>query len=390
MTAANAAPSPDARRITDWLSARQAEMTAFLGTLVNIDSPSDSKADTDRYSDFLSKAFATDGLHIITYPQEKVGTHFRATWHEELAPANQQILVILHMDTVFPVGEVARRPFRVEGDRAYGPGVCDMKHGHVQTLYAIRALQALGLAPKRQITVVASTDEETGSLTSRGLIEEEAKRSAAVFVMEPSVWPGSIKTSRKGTGRFSVRVKGRAAHAGANPEEGISATDELARLILAMHAYNNPVTGTTVNVGAIGGGTRANVVAAEAWGDVDFRAVTVAEADRVVPAILGLKAHNPEAIVEITGGLNRPPMERTPAIVALYQHARSLANEIGFDMGEASTGGGSDGNFTAALGIPTLDGLGAVGGGSHGVSEFVLLRGLLERTALLARLMQTV
>lgn len=385
------ASTSEALRISGWLTARHAEMTDFLGNLVNMDSPSIAKAEVDRLAAHLAQVFAGDGFEITKYPQTQTGDHFRAVWRDDRAAAAAgQVLVLCHMDTVFPSGEAARRPFRVEGDRAFGPGVFDMKHGIVQTLYATRALKALGLAPNRQITVFLNSDEEIGSVTSRSHIEEEARKSAAVFVLEPSVPPGNIKTARKGVGRFSVRVKGRAAHAGSNPEQGVSATDELARLILAIHAFNDPSTGTTLNVGAVGGGTRANVVPAEAWAEVDLRAVTLAEADRVVAAILGLKAHNPEAAVEITGGMNRPPMERTPAIVGLYRHAKALSNELGFDIGEASTGGGSDGNFTAALGIPTLDGLGAVGGGAHGLSEFVYLRGLVERTALLARLMQTV
>ncbi len=356
-----------------------------LGDLVQTESPSTEKAAVDHVSRLAAEKFRSVGAKVETLPQSEYGDHVRVEWGE----GDQQVLILCHMDTVFGLGEIANRPFRVENGKAYGPGVYDMKAGIAQTLWAMKAMQALGKMPKRRVVVLLNSEEEVGSPTSRPIIEAEARNSQAVFVLEPSVPPGALKTARKGVGRFEMWVTGKASHAGSNPEAGISAIQEMALQIQRLHALSNPTTGTTVNVGVVRAGTRPNVVAAEAYAEIDLRVMTMAEADRVVKAILDCTPFT-KAQVKITGGLNRPPMERSPQIAALFTHARTLAAELGFDLSEASTGGGSDGNFTAALGIPTLDGLGAVGNGAHSVDEYLVVDELPKRTALLVRLLETI
>ena len=264
-----------------------------------------------------------------------------------------------------------------------------MKCGTVQALFALDLLVKQGWPLTKKVVVLFNTDEEIGSITSRPFIESEAKRSEVVLVLEPAIAPhGALKTARKGVGRFDIVVEGIASHAGSNPKQGASANLELAKQTVWLHSLNDFDKGTTVNVGVMQGGTRANVMAARAQAQVDLRVTTMAEAERMVPLILGRRAETPNTKLTITGGLNRPPMERTPAMVAMYQLAERLASELGIEISEGMTGGGSDGNFTAALGVPTIDGLGAVGDGAHAVHEHVILSKVPERTALLARLLQ--
>ena len=362
------------------------DMLDMLKILVEIESPSTDKVATDKISAYLRDQFAALGCQAELLPQTTQGNHVRAEW----GSGREQILVLCHMDTVWSVGEVARRPFRIEGDKAYGPGIEDMKAGIIHTYFAIRALKELGLKSSKRIVVLLNTDEEIGSPTSRPIIEAEAKKSAYTLVLEPSVPPtGAIKTYRKGVGMFEITVTGVATHAGAEPEKGRSAIGELAHQIIKLHSMTNLKTGTTVNVGVISGGTRSNVVAAEAHAEVDIRVASMADGDRIVPEILNLKPVLDGTTIKVTGGLNRPPMERTPKIVEMYKKAQALAAELGFDLDEAGTGGGSDGNFTAALGVPTLDGLGAFGEGGHSVNEWISIPHMPERAALLARLLET-
>jgi len=278
-------------------------------------------------------------------------------------------------------------PFGVVDGMARGPGIFDMKCGLVQGFWAVRALREVeGI--ERPVVFLCNSDEEVGSPNSRALIEEEAHRAHAVLVLEPSL-DGALKTARKGVGRFRIRVEGRPSHAGLNPEAGISAIEEMARLILELHGHTNPDTGTTVNVGVIKGGTRYNVVAAEASAEVDVRAVTAAEAERIEEIIFTLDSHHPEATVSVEGGQIWPPMERTEKTEELFEHARLLAGELGFDLREGLAGGASDGCLCAAVGAPTLDGLGAVGGGAHAADEHVEVESIPSRTALVARLIET-
>jgi glutamate carboxypeptidase len=292
--------------------------------------------------------------------------------------------VLGHFDTVWPHGTLAARPFRVADGRAYGPGSYDMKAGLVMLEFAIEAIRSRGYAPPRPIVVLWTSDEEIGSPRSRALIEDEARRAAFALVLEPPLADGRLKTARKGVGRFRLSVEGRPAHAGVEPEKGISAIVELAHQILRLHGLNDPGAGTSVNVGVIRGGSVANVIAAEAVATIDVRAATLDEARRVEAALRATSPVLAGARVTVDGALNRPPMERSPQGVALFEQVRSIGRTLGLDLGEGSTGGGSDGNFTAALGVPTLDGLGAPGAGAHAVDEHVLVAPLPRRAALLA------
>lgn len=300
------------------------------------------------------------------------------------------VLVMAHLDTVWPRGTLARRPFRIDGDRAYGPGIYDMKAGGYLAFEALLFLTRNGVRPELPVTVLFTSDEEVGSPTSRTLIEAEAGRARLVLVPEPGVGPGrAVVTSRKGWGRFRMHIRGKPAHAGGNHEEGRSAVVELARQILDLEAMTDYGRGVTVNVGVVHGGTRPNVVPAAAEAQIDLRVPTMMAAEELVPRILGRGPFSSGVELEIEGGLNRPPFERTPGVADLYQRARDIAAELGFDLPETSRGGVSDGNFAAALGIPTLDGLGCAGDGAHAEHEHILVSSIPERLALMIRLIAT-
>lgn len=369
-------------KILDYLHTQKQGIIRDLELLVNAESPSLDKPLLDKCVDLLAGLFTRliDGKARIL-PESERGNHLLVEWGE----GEEQILIIGHYDTVWPAGQ---RPFRIEGDKAYGPGIYDMKGGLIQGIWALKALQELKKVNKR-VVFLCNSDEEIGSPTSRPIIEEEARRSKLVLVLEPSIAPlGALKTWRKGIGIFNLEITGRAAHAGSDPEKGISAVEELARQIIKLHAMNDFAKGTTVNVGLMEGGTRSNVVAARARAEIDLRVSTQAEADRVVPAILGLTPIIQGTTLKITGGMNRPPMERSEKTEILFKKAQNIAETIGLKLYEGGTGGGSDGNFTAALGVPTLDGLGAVGDGSHAAHEHVILSTLPVRSALIALLIE--
>lgn len=362
-------------------------MLSLLQQLVELESPSLNKVAVDRLIAHLQQVVVERGGQAEVIDQSDRGNHLLATF----GSGEEQLLILCHVDTVWDIGEIGRRPFRVEGGKAYGPGIFDMKAGTVQALSALEYLQSIGWPLSCRVRILFNSDEETGSGTSRQLIEQLARESRAVFVLEPAIAPhGALKTGRKGVGRFDIAVEGIASHAGSAPERGASAVLELAKQTVWLHGLNDLSKGTTVNVGVVHGGTRPNVMAAAAQGEIDLRVATMGEAERVVPAILSRQAETPGTRIKISGGLNRPPMERTPQIVELYQLAARLAAELGIEISEGTTGGGSDGNFTAALGVPTLDGLGAVGDGAHAVHEFLYVDRIPERTALLARLLQEV
>jgi glutamate carboxypeptidase len=297
-------------------------------------------------------------------------------------------VALCHYDTVWPFGTLERIPFSVdEQGVARGPGCFDMKAGITVLYFALDALRGAGRVPRRGLQVLFTCDEEVGSPSSRALIEDTARGAAVAYVLESPLPGGTLKTARKGTGDYLVRIEGRAAHAGVEPQKGISATQELAHQVLALHALNDYAVGTTVNVGVVHGGTRPNVVAAAAEAHVDVRVQTLAEAERIDRAIRSLSPGLPGAKLCIEGGLNRPPMERSPAVAALFEQAQQIARAMDVDLNEGSTGGGSDGNFTAAMGVPTLDGLGAEGEGAHAASEHVLVDSLPRRAALVAGLL---
>ncbi len=376
------------QRILAYLRSHQDEMVAHLQQLVELESPTGDKAAIDRLGAVLAEQLRELGAAVDVQAQASAGNHLRARWSAGQA-SGDGLLLLTHMDTVWDTGTVAERPVRIEGGRLYGPGAFDMKGGIVNALWAMRALRELGLMPERRITLLVTSDEETGSHTSRPLIEEEAKQHRAVYVLEPAHPPrGSLKTWRKGVGDFEVIVTGKAAHAGAAHDQGVNAIEELAYQIISIQALTDYAVGTTVNVGVVSGGTRSNVVPAQAQVHVDVRVMNAAEANRVYTYMHHLTPRLTGTTIEVRGGMNRPPMVRTPQTVALFAIAQAIMLELGLSVDETGTGGGSDGNFTSALGVPTLDGLGVDGDGSHAVHEHVIVASLPERAALLAGLLR--
>jgi glutamate carboxypeptidase len=368
-----------------YLQARSEAMLARLAELVGHESPSREKGLLDSLALSLAARLERLGATVDRVGNPEGGDHLTARWAAPgPAGALAPVLVLGHFDTVWPQGTLAARPFRVADGRAYGPGVYDMKAGLMLVEFALEAIRARGCALRRPVVVLWTSDEEIGSPRSRGLIEDEARRAALVLVPEPPLEGGRLKTARKGVGRFRLVVKGRPAHAGVEPEKGVSAVVELAHQVLRLHALNDPEAGTSVNVGVVAGGTAENVVPAEAVASIDVRAATAAEAQRVEAAVRAAAPVLAGALVRVEGGFNRPPMPRTPQGAALFEQVRAIGRRIGLELGEGSTGGGSDGNFTAALGVPTLDGLGAIGAGAHAEDEHVVVASLPERAALLA------
>jgi glutamate carboxypeptidase len=372
---------------------RQAEMLSILKQAVELESPSDNKPAVDRCGQYLGAEFERLGARVTFDRQNDAGNHLKAEFPGRSGV--KPLLLLGHFDTVWPLGTLANMPFRVDtgAGRVYGPGVLDMKAGIVMMMFALEALRAAdgGSASHRPVVVLLDTDEEVGSVTGRPLIEAAARQSEAVLVLEPAQgMEGALKTARKGVGDYTVRVRGRAAHAGVDFEKGRSAIVELSRQVLEIAKFTDVSRGITVNPGVIQGGTRTNVIAAEAWVEVDIRIARAADAAELQQKFLGLRAFDPECRLEVTGGLNRPPMERTDGTVRLFRLAQEQGKKLGMSFNEAATGGGSDGNFTSALGIPTLDGLGGVGEGAHATHESILLEELPRRTALLAGLIQSI
>ncbi len=362
---------------------RTEEMLDLLRRLVEQESPSTDKQATDRLVRYVAELAAEAGGMVSFVPQEKYGDHLLVRWGE----GEKGFLLLCHLDTVWPVGTLAERPWRVEGERAFGPGCYDDKASAVIILTALRGLQELGIPPARPVTVLFNTDEEVGSRSSRPLIEAEAARAEVVFCVEPARPDGSLKVWRKGTGRYTVTALGRAAHAGADHEKGINAIEELAHQVIRLQGMTDYERGTTVNVGWIQGGTRTNIVPERARMRVDLRVRTAAEGARMDAAIKGLQPVLPGARLIVEGGLSRPPMEEGPVTLEPFRRAREIGAELGLALSASGSGGASDGNFSAALGVPTLDGLGAVGDGAHSTDEYVLIPSLPERAALMAALL---
>lgn len=370
----------------EFLKESRDDMVEDLRAFVESETPSTDKKLLDSFAEFLASYAADAEGEVEILPGEQSGNNVRARW--DAGSGEAPILLLGHYDTVWSAGTLDTMPFETKDGRATGPGVFDMKCGLVQGFWAVRAArQVLGV--RRPLVFLCNSDEEIGSPGSRDLIEEEARRAAAVLVLEPSL-DGALKTARKGVSRYRVRVTGKPAHAGLDPTGGVSAIEELSRLVLGLHGHSDPeVTGTTVNVGVVEGGTRYNVIAAEALGEVDVRAITRAEAARMKGVFSGLTAENPGASVDVEGGEIWPPMERSEEIGRLYDHARGVAADLGFDLSEGLAGGASDGCLCADVGAPVLDGLGAVGAGAHAAHEHVRLETIPLRTALVARLLET-
>jgi len=372
------------KELLDYAQDHADEILATLREMVELESFSADKDGVDALSAYIRDQFEELGAVVQTINQDEAGNHLIADWGE----GDPQVLILCHMDTVWPKGTLKERPFRIEDGLAYGPGILDMKAGIANSIHALKAIRSLELKTQHRVRLLFNSDEEVGSPTSRLLIEQEAKRSTHVFCLEPGAGPnGALKIGRKGVGMFQVKVTGRAAHAGNEPEKGISAIEEMAHQVLALHKFTNLEIGTTVNVGVMQGGAVRNQVAPNAEAMVDLRVATAAEAERVTREILALTAKLPGAKLEITGGLNRPPMEKTEATGKLLEWARKIAGPLGIQLDEAHVGGGSDAQFAAAAGIPVLDGLGGVGEGPHADHEHISVAALPQRTALLASLL---
>jgi len=368
--------------------AKQPAIVAFIRELARCESPSDQPQAVNRCVQLLADRL--DGAASMKMlPGGRFGPHLRAEFKLAGAQASAgKILVLAHSDTVWPLGTLAQMPLREEQGRLWGPGVLDMKSGIAFFVFAIHTLRMLEVPVKRRILFQVNSDEEVGSESSRKFTEEAARQCALALLVEPGTGlKGKLKTARKGVGDYTVAVKGKASHAGVDFEAGASAVLELARQIPKIAAFTNLKQGITVNPGVIAGGTRPNVVAAEARAVVDVRIARMKDAAALDKKFRSLRAIDKRCAIQVEGGLNRPPMERSPAIRSLFQKARECAAEIGVKLEESVTGGGSDGNFTAALGVPTLDGLGGVGEGAHAANESILLDRIADRTALLAMLL---
>ena len=371
--------------------AQSSEMVDLLKMLVETESPSMDKAAVDHVGAMIAGKARRLGADIQIAPVKEAGDHvivrFSPSPPERGARGEGGILLLCHMDTVFPLGTLEKIPFREADGKIFGPGVLDMKAGIVISLAAIEALQKEG-GLNRPVTLLCTSDEETGSLTSEELIKELAQKSELVLVMEPALLDGSLKTWRKGVGEFWVKVKGRAAHAGGAHEEGRNAIEELAHQVLAIQKMTDYEKGTTLNVGVMHGGTVSNVVPEEAVAQVDVRVMQPDEWERVESEMGALRPVLDGTSLEITGGLNRPPMPFDETMKATFEKARSIAAGIGIELKAGGSGGGSDGNFVAPLGIPVLDGLGAVGEGLHSEREYIFTDSLQERAKLLAALIR--
>ena len=373
-------------QLLSYAKQKQKDMIALTRELVECESPSDSPEAIRRFVDLFAGKVAD-----IADCKRVAGGHLQCTFRLPGKKKIGQVMALGHSDTVYPLGTLAKMPFRQSKDRLWGPGVLDMKAGIVFFVFAMRALRDLDIPVNRKVLLQLNSDEEVGSDSSRPLTEKEARRSAAVLVLEPGQgMNGMLKTARKGVGDYLVAVKGKASHAGVDFANGASAILELARQIEKISSFTQPERGITVNPGVISGGTRTNVIAAEARVEVDIRIARMKDGAGLDKKFRSLKAVDKRCTVTVTGGLNRPPMERTAGIVALFQKAKALGRELGVELEESSTGGGSDGNFTAALGIPTLDGLGGVGEGAHAPNESILIDRMADRTALLAKLVQAI
>ena len=368
--------------------AKQEEMVRTIRELVEIESPSDRKQATDCIGMVLARKFQALGGETRLHRVSSFGDHLQVNFPGR---ANSKpVLLLGHFDTVYPLGTLATMPWGRTGDRLQGPGVLDMKSGIALMLHAIEALQAWHGGLPRPVTVFLVSDEEVGSASSRKITEALARESAAVLVLEPAAGlRGAVKTARKGVGEYTLKVNGVAAHAGLDPGKGHSAILELARQVLMISKFNDLRRGLSLNAGVIQGGTRTNVIAAEASVDIDVRIKSAKQAAGIDRKLRSLKPHDKHCTLEIDGGINRLPMERTAGVAALYEKAQKIARQLDWSLQEAAVGGGSDGNFTAGIGIPTLDGMGGVGDGAHAVHEFIAISELPRRALLLAGMIES-
>jgi glutamate carboxypeptidase len=383
---------PDSLRPKEFLRLLKPRLQDMLGLLrqfVAAESPSLDKAAADQCCGLIAEEWRKRDARVERIAQKHRGDHLRITYWPQKSSSPGQLLALGHYDTVYSTGTLRKMPFRVSAGKAYGPGTFDMKAGIVQALFALETLQRSNTSPRKRLVFLWTSDEEIGSESSRKLLETEARRSDAVFVLEPSFGPrGLLKTARKGVGEAELIVHGRASHAGLAPEEGINAIHELARQLTRIEKWNDSRRGVTINAGIIEGGTRTNVIPERARAVLDLRAMKISDMRSVERRLHALHPADRGARLEITGGFDRPPLEGKMS-AALFARAKSLAAQMALSLGECTVGGGSDGNFTAALGVPTLDGLGAVGDGAHSSREHVLIKTMPARAALLAALLGT-
>ena len=368
--------------LRDFCRANEDSLLETIEALVSLESPTTDKAAVDRCGAELARRLEAVGGRVTRLTRPDRGDHLLA----EFGCGASQVLLLGHFDTVWPVGQLERMPLRRSDGRLHGPGIFDMKAGIAIALLATRALLETGASLSHRIVMLWTTDEEIGSATSRAAIEDEARRSDAVLVLEPSLPGGGVKTARKGCGSYRIQIRGIAAHAGIEPQKGASAIQELAHQTLRINALQDLSRGVSVNVVQTSGGVRSNVIPDEAHAVVDVRVPTLAAAAEMAAAFRDLRPVDERTTITVDGGFDRPPLERTDLVARLYKQARDVARELGQDLAEGGTGGGSDGNFTAALGIPTLDGLGAIGDGAHALHEHVEVATLTDRAALVAGL----
>lgn len=374
----------ESNALKTYCRSHQAWLRDVVESLVRLESPSTDKTAVDRCGAELAGRLGALGARVTRLPQAQRGDHVRAEFDGD----GQQVLLLGHFDTVWAVGQLERMPLREQDGRLFGPGIFDMKAGIAVAMLAARALRATESAARPpRLVMLWTTDEEIGSGTSRAAIEEEARRSRAVLVLEPSLPGGAAKTSRKGCGDFELTVHGLSAHAGIDPGKGANAVHELAHQIVAIQSLQDSGRGVSVNVTVVSGGQRTNVIPDQARAAIDVRVPTQEEARRIERALHALAPHLPGTRLEVRGAVGRPPLERGVHVVRLYEEARAAAGELGRELGEGGTGGGSDGNFTAALGVPTLDGLGPEGDGAHALHEHVVLADLPWRAAFLGALL---
>lgn len=369
------------------IAARQSEFVETLKQWVEIESPSGDVERLNRLSAQIGRQWETLGeITVETVANSQAGNHLLIRWNPP--NSNQQLkpwLVVGHFDTVWPVGTLEKMPFRQEGDRIFGPGTYDMKADLALAWFTVDQMQRMNIAPQRPVCFLWTSDEEVGSRSSREIIENEARKSHSALVLEPPLSNGALKTSRKGVGSYRLDVKGRAAHAGVEPEKGRSAIVELAHQLLKLQSIARPELGTSLNAGQVGGGTANNVVPEKAWAEIDARVSLLEEASRLDAEMRSMLIPvTADVQVAVSGGLNRPPMVRKEGTIKLFQQAREIAKMLGIDLKEGGTGGGSDGNFTSAAGCPTLDGLGLEGAGAHAPHEQIELKSLPFRAVLLA------
>ena len=359
---------------------KEPALVELIRRLVTAESPSDEKAAVDACVSLAAEHASLLGGRVKLHRQRALGNVLEARFGAKSKAG--RVLLLGHLDTVWPLGTLKKMPCRLGEGRLWGPGTLDMKAGVAMAFTAVEMLNEAGML-QREIVLLLNSDEEVGSPVSRHVTERLARECAAVYVLEPALGL-AYKTARKGTGDWRIEIQGVAAHAGVDFEKGASAIRELARVVETVSGWTDLKRGLTVSVGVVGGGTKTNVIPAKAWAEVDVRIARKADGPRMERKFAGLKAVDKRCSLVVTGGINRPPMERTRGTVKLYRRASLLAAELGFELAEAATGGASDGNFTSALGIPTLDGMGAVGDGAHASHESILIEHLAPRTALLA------